>query len=79
MDDTTAWLPEPNTILLSGSGKEVVDLLVCVLGLLQVPGTANLCLNQVVTVDGRGDRHSRQATANELQHGHLHAGAGCAP
>ena len=36
MDDTAAWFPEPYSIFGSRGGKEVIDLLVVLLGSLEV-------------------------------------------
>ena len=53
-------------------GKEVVDLLVEVLCARQVLNTANLGLNQVVTVHGRGDSGCVHASRHELEESHLY-------
>jgi hypothetical protein len=50
VDDSTAWFPEPNTVLGSRGGQEVLDL--CVDDLSQVLLVLNLCLDQMVAVDG---------------------------
>ena len=52
MDDTTARLPKTHAKLGSSRRKKVVDLLVDILGTLEVRLAAHLGLNQVVTVDG---------------------------
>lgn len=41
---------------------------------LQVLSPSNLSLNQVITVDGGGDRHLGETTADELKHCHLSSG-----
>ena len=74
MNDPTAWFPEANTILGSTGGQEVVDLLIDVLGPRQVLVALNLSLDEMVAVDGGGHGHLGQATADELQHGHLGGG-----
>ena len=60
MDDAAAWFPEPDSVLGSGGGQEVVDLAVDVLGTGQVLVSLNLGLDQVVTVDGGGDSNLKQ-------------------
>jgi hypothetical protein len=54
VNDTGTGLPETDVVLGAGSGQEVVDLLVDVLGTGKILLTTNLGLNQVVTVDGGG-------------------------
>ena len=51
MNDSTARLPEPHTILGSRGCQEVVHLLVDILGPGKVLLSFNLCLDQVVTVN----------------------------
>lgn len=41
---------------------------------LQVLSSSNLSLNQMIAVDGGGDSHLGQTTANELKHCHLSRG-----
>ena len=48
--DSTARFPEPNTVLGSKGGQKVVDLRVDDLG--QVLLALNLCLDEMVAVDG---------------------------
>ena len=55
MDDAAAGFPETDSVLGAGGGQEVVNLAVDVLGAGQVLVTLDLCLDQVVTVDGAGD------------------------
>ena len=74
MDDATAGLPEPDSVLSPGGGEEVVDLLVHVLGPGQVLVALDLGLDEMVAVDGGGDGHPGQAAADELQHRHLGSG-----
>ena len=52
-------------------GKEVVNLPVQILRAGQILHTANLRLNQVVTVDGGGDSGGVHASGHELKDGHL--------
>ena len=52
MNDSASGFPETNSVLGSSSGEEVVDLLVHLLGALQVLFPFDLCLNQMVAVDG---------------------------
>ena len=52
MNDSGSWFPESDAVLGSGRGQEVVDLLVEVLGPVQILLALNLSLDQVVTVDG---------------------------
>lgn len=52
MNDTAAWLPEANSVLRPSSGEEVIYFLVHLFGALQVLLSFDLCLNQVVAVDG---------------------------
>ena len=57
---------------LSGrSGQEVVNLLVNRFGPLEILNTANLSLNQVVTVDGGWDSSCVHACRHELEDRHL--------
>ena len=74
MNDTTAGFPEADPVLGSGRGQEVVDLLVEVLGPVQILLALNLGLDQVVAVDGGGDRHLGETRRDELEHGHLGSG-----
>ena len=71
MDDAAARLPEADAVLGTSGGEEVVDLAVDVLGARQVLVAAELGLDQVVAVDGRGHLDFGQARRDELQHGHL--------
>ena len=54
-DEAAARFPESDSVLGAGGGQEVVNLAVDVLGAGQVLVTLDLCLDQVVTVDGAGD------------------------
>lgn len=71
VNDTGARLPETNVVLGGGGGKEIVDLLVDLVGTDKVLLTSNLSLNQVIAVHSgrRGDRW--HAGRHELQDGHL--------
>lgn len=40
----------------------------------QIFGASSLRLDQMIAVDRRGHSHTRQAAADELQHGHLSRG-----
>jgi hypothetical protein len=74
VNDTGTGLPETNVVLGSGGGKEVVDLLVDVVGTSKILLTSNLGLNQVVTVDGGGGLDAVHASGHELQNSHLSGG-----
>lgn len=74
VDDTGSGLPETDTVLGRGGGKEVVDLLVDVLGSGKVLKTLDLGLNQVVAVDGGGDSGLGHTGRHELKDGHLGGG-----
>ena len=71
MDDSTAGLPEADSVLGSGRGEEVVDFFVEIFGALQILLALNLGLDQMVTVDGGGNGHLGQSRGNELEHRHL--------
>ena len=58
VDDTGARLPETETVGGSGSKEVLVD----VDGALEILGTADLSLNQVVAVDGGGNSGSVHAS-----------------
>ena len=53
MDDAAAGFPESDSVLNAGGGQEVVNLAVDGAG--QVLVSLDLCLDEVVTVDGGGD------------------------
>ena len=74
MNDSGARFPEADAVLGSGRGQEVVDLLVEVLGPVQILLALNLGLDQVVAVDGGGHRHLGETRRDELEHGHLGSG-----
>jgi hypothetical protein len=74
VDDTGSRLPETNTVLGTGSGKEVVDLLVDVDSSGKILDTSNLGLDQVITVDGSGDGGLGKTSGHELEDGHLSGG-----
>ena len=74
VDDTRAGLPESDVVLGAGAGEEVVDLLVDANGALEILGTANLGLNQVVAVDGAGVGDRGHAGRHELEDSHLCGG-----
>lgn len=74
VDDTRARLPETDAVLGRGGGQKVVDLLVDVLGAGQVLGAAELGLDQVVAVHGRGHGDRGQTGRHELEQGHLGGG-----
>ena len=57
MDDSGPRLPEPDSILGSGRGQEVVHLLVRFYGFLEVLSGSRLGLDEMVTVDGGGNCH----------------------
>jgi hypothetical protein len=71
MDDTRARLPETKAILGGSGGQEVVDLPVDINGARKILDTANLGLNQVVTVDGGGDSGGVHTRRHELKQSHL--------
>lgn len=74
VNNTRAGPPETDVVLGARAGKEVVDLLVDADGALEILGTADLGLNQMIAVDsGRiGDRG--HAGRHELEDGHLGGG-----
>ena len=74
VDNTRTGLPEADAVLGSGSGKEVVDLLVDLDGTSKILGTADLSLDKVVTVDGGGDSNVGETSRHELKEGHLSGG-----
>lgn len=74
VNDTGARLPETNVVLASGTGKEVVNFPVDVIGTGKILLTTNLGLNQVVTVHGGGGCDGRHSSRHELQDGHLSSG-----
>ena len=55
MDDAAAGFPESDAVVCAGGGQEVVHLAVDIIGAGQVLVSLDLCLYQVVTVDGGGD------------------------
>ena len=57
MNNAASWFPEPDSVLGTGSGEEVVHLAVDILGPGQVLVALDLGLDQVVAVDGGGDSH----------------------
>ncbi|KAI6755925.1 hypothetical protein HG531_005031 [Fusarium graminearum] len=71
VDDTGTGLPETDIVLGTGSGKEVVNLLVDVNSASKILGTTDLSLNQVVTVDSGGVGNLVHASRHELEDGHL--------
>lgn len=74
VNDTGAGAPETNVVLGGSGGKEVVDLLVDVVGTGKILLTSNLGLNQVITVDGGGGLDTLHVGGHELQNGHLGGG-----
>jgi hypothetical protein len=74
VNDTGTGLPETDVVLGSSGGKEVVDLLVNLVGTSQILVTTNLGLNQVVTVDGGGGLDRVHTSGHELENGHLGSG-----
>ena len=74
MNDSGSGFPESDSVLGSGRGQKVVDLLVEVLGPVQILLALNLGLDQVVAVDGGGHRHLVETRRDELEHGHLGSG-----
>ena len=74
VDDTGSWLPETDTVFGTGSGKEVVNLLVDVDGSSKILDTSNLSLDQVITVDRGWDGGLGKTSGHELENGHLGSG-----
>jgi hypothetical protein len=74
VNDTRTGLPETDVVLGGSGGKEVVDLLVDVVGTGKILLTANLGLNQVVTVDSGRGLDAVHASGHELQDSHLGGG-----
>ena len=62
---------EGKSHLCGRSTQKVVNLPVNVDGSLKVRDTANLSLNQVVTVNGGGDGCAIHSSGHELQDSHL--------
>ena len=60
MYDSTARFPETHSILGGRGGEEVIDLLVGLLGSLEVVAGSRLCLDQMVTVNRRGNSNLQQ-------------------
>lgn len=54
MNDTGAGIPEAHAVLSASGLQKIVDLLVDVLGALEIFISADLRLDQVIAVDGRG-------------------------
>lgn len=71
MDDARARLPESNSVLGTCRGQKVVDLLVDVLGPLQILLALDLGLDQVIAMDCGWHCHFGQARGDELEHSHL--------
>lgn len=74
VDDTRARLPETNVVLGARGGKEVVDLLVDLVGTSKILVSTDLGLDQVVTVDSGRSSHGGHTSRHELQDGHLGSG-----
>jgi hypothetical protein len=74
VNDTGTGLPETDVVLGSSGGKEVVDLLVDLVGTSKILVTTNLGLNQVVTVDCGGSLDRIHASGHELEDSHLGSG-----
>jgi hypothetical protein len=74
VDDTRARLPETNVVFRARCRQEVVDFLVDVLGAGQILLSANLGLDEMVTVDSGGSRNRGHAGRHELEDGHLRGG-----
>jgi hypothetical protein len=64
----------PQAYLGRRGRKEVVHLLVNLVGTREILCAADLCLNQVVAVDGGRDRRGVHACGHELEERHLRGG-----
>ena len=74
VNDTGTGLPETNVVLASSRGKEVIDLLVDLVGAGKILVTTNLSLDQVIAVDSGGGSDRGHASGHELQNSHLSGG-----
>jgi len=74
MNDTRAGFPESHIVLRGGGSQKVVNLFVDIDSTLQIGDSANLSLNQVVTVDSGGDSSAIHPGRHELQDSHLSGG-----
>ena len=74
VNDARAGFPETNVVLCARGGQEVVDLLVDLVGAGQILLTADLGLDEMVTVDGGGSGDGRKTGRHELEDGHLGGG-----
>jgi len=71
VNDARTRSPEANVVLGARSGQEIVDLLVDVLSACKILWSANLCLDQMVTVDCGRIRNGGHACGHELEDCHL--------
>lgn len=71
MDDTRARFPEAEAVFSGGGSQKVVNLLVDVDSALKILDATDLCLDQVVAVDGCGDGGGVHTGGHELEDGHL--------
>ena len=74
VDDPRAGLPEADAVLRRHRAQELVDLGVGVERRLEVDVGADVRLDEVVAVHGRGHRDLRQAGGHELEQRHLRGG-----
>ena len=74
MDNTRSGSPETNVVLGARCGKEVINLLVDVNRTGKILSSANLCLNQMITVDSGRIRDGGHASGHELKNSHLSSG-----
>ena len=69
--DTTPWFPETDAVFGTSGSEEIVHFLVDVNGALEVLFSADLGLDQMITVDRGGDGCLRETRGHELENGHL--------
>ena len=71
MDDAGARPPEAHAVLGGGGAQEVIDFAVLAQGFLQVLGSLNPGLDEVVAVDGGGHGGGAAHGLHKLEHGGL--------
>ena len=71
VDNASSWFPEADTVFVGNRSQKVKDFFVFVQGIAQIGSCAILGLDQVIAVDGAGDRHRWTSGLHKLQKGHL--------
>ena len=71
VNDARTRSPEANVVLGARCSQEIVDLLVDVHSACKILWSANLCFNQMVTVDSCRIRNGGHAGGHELENCHL--------